>query len=84
MTRTVDMAFALRQAPPAPCDKYGCAKREQCSSRELACSAFAHYVASGEAVPPRVVVEAGVPRRHWRTERHPKPLRGIYERVSRS
>ena len=84
MTWTVDIAVALQQVRPAPCDKYGRAKRQQCASKRLACSAYAHYVASGEAIPPRVIVEAGVPRRHWRSERHPKPLRGIYERVSRS
>ena len=43
---------ALDQQGEAPCTKFACPKFTACAEGRLACSAFAYYVQSGNAVHP--------------------------------
>lgn len=52
----MDIFEAITSAGDAPCEKYACAKRDECSAAKLACSSFRWFVQSGKSLHPNTDV----------------------------
>lgn len=64
-----ELAKAIDAVEETPCVRHRCPKREQCANEEMACSAFVHYVRTGRAASPYLVIPA-------RTSKRLKPVMG--------
>lgn len=69
----------LNSQPSAPCDKFACPSRSECSVSRLACSAFRIYAETGQALSPLYEYKErqkdGVEAKHVG---RPTPSREIY------
>ena len=50
----MDIFEAITNAGEAPCEKYACQKRDECSDKRIACSSFRWFVQSGKSLDPRM------------------------------
>ena len=64
-----EFAAALSMAGATPCEKFACPSRQTCADEKKACSSFRHFVVTGRALDPHIVVPPKVtakiqPQRH--------------------